>query len=92
MAVAEMKREFDACPINTFMETVNEHGCLRFPGNAFPVLCERFGKDRIVRLCKARAARGNRLHEIRAEVYDGHREAGLVPEGGMNGRYPEDLR
>ena len=57
--------------------------------NIVPRLFRRFGKDRIVAACKARAAKGNAptVTEIRAEVY---RE--LVPAGGMNGRYPADLR
>ena len=54
--------------------------------NQVPLLFERFGKDRIVALCKARAAKGNRLHDIRSQVYKA-----LVPGGGMNGRI-EDLR
>lgn len=56
-------------------------------GTQFDDLIAHFGKARIIHLCKARAARGNRLHEIRAEVY---RE--LVPAGGMSGRFPEDCR
>ena len=63
---------------------------IRFTSDAFqrvPRLFNRFGQDRIVALCKARAAKGNRLHELRAEVY-----RALVPAGGINGRYPEDLR
>ncbi len=60
-------------------------------GHQFDRLIKRFGKDRIVRLCKERAATGNRLHEIRAEIYEGHRDAGLVPMLGINGRFPEDL-
>ena len=70
-------------------------------GARFDNLCRKFDKDTIVRLCKARAARGNRLHEIRAEIYEeltprsvmARREGKarrLVPEGGMNGRFPED--
>ena len=49
---------------------------------SFDELCDRFGKDRIVAACKARAARGNAptVTEIRAKVY---RE--LVPVGGMSG-------
>lgn len=50
-----------------------------------PSLFIRFGKDRIVAACKARAAEGNRAHEIRAEVYEKQREAGLVAPGGMYG-------
>ncbi len=30
--------------------------------------------------------------DIRTEIYEGHRDAGLVPAGGINGRFPEDLR
>ena len=37
-------------------------------GEQFDILCTRFGKDRIVAACKNRAAKGNRLHEIREEV------------------------
>ena len=57
--------------------------------NIVPRLFRRFGKDRIVAACKARAARGNAptVTEIRSKVY---RE--LVPAGGMSGHYPEDLR
>ena len=69
---------------------------------AVPYMFERFGKNRIIRACKARAAKGNRLHEIREEIYRGltvpevlrwrEKAAGLVPVGGMSGRFPEDLR
>ena len=65
----------------------------------FPHLCRRFGKDRIVAACKARAARGNAptVTEIRTEIYEeltprefmAWREGKarrLVPDGGMNGR------
>ena len=70
----------------------NDRVCERFDA-----ICRRFGKARVVAACKARAAKGNRLHEIRAEIYKGitvrdvmawrERAAGeLVPQGGMNGR------
>ncbi len=35
----------------------NLHGIVAF--HQFPKLCRRFGKDRVVRLCKMRAAKGN---------------------------------
>jgi len=43
----------------------NLYGTVVF--NQFPRLCHRFGKDRIVRLCKMRAAKGNTelVEEIR---------------------------
>lgn len=82
VAVAEMEHEEDSCPINIAMvNNTRTHPFGTYPGNQFPALCERFGKDRIIALCKARAARGNRLHEIRSQVY-----RALVPVGGMNGR------
>ena len=78
--------------------------CLRFKfqypqrgvGGQFDALCKRFGKARIVAACKARAARGNRIHEMRAEIYEeltprevmAWREGKarrLVPDGGMYG-------
>ena len=56
--------------------------------NIVPRLFRRFGKDRIVAACKARAAKGNAptVTEIRAKVY---RE--LVPAGGMSGIFTRDL-
>ena len=64
--------------------------------NLVPHLFRRFGKAKIVRLFKVRAARGNRIHEIRAEIYEeltprevmAWREGKarrLVPDGGMYG-------
>lgn len=72
VAVAEMEDEEDSCPINIAMERPRRWSGHSYPGNAFPALCERFGKDRIVALCKARAARGNRIHvaeRAKSEVY-----------------------
>jgi len=39
--------------------------------NRFPQLCDRFDKDRIVRLCKMRAAKGNEelVEKIRSGIY-----------------------
>ena len=49
-----------------------------YPSDRFPVLCARFGKDRIVRLCKARAAKGNQ--PTPREVMDfRERAAGVTP-------------
>ena len=42
-----------------------------YVGFKVPRMFARFGKDRIVRACKARAAKGNRVHEIREEIYKG---------------------
>ena len=78
VGVAEMVFVGGADPINdAVLRASDYYAC---PASRFPKLCRRFGKDRIVAACKKRAAKGNRLHEIRSEVY---RE--LVPVGGMNG-------
>ena len=84
VGVAEMEHARMEAPIDRGMYTGSW-----YPSDFFPRLCRRFGKARIVAACKARAAKGNAptVTEIRAKVY---RE--LVPVGGMNGRYPEDLR
>ncbi len=92
VGVAEMVNEDGDCPIDDEIFLRLNHRLINpWPSQQFPSLCDRFGKDRIVALCKARAAKGNRLPQLRSKVYEGQREAGLVPMGGMNGR-PEDLR
>ena len=67
------------------------------PQHAFPRLCERFGKDRIVRLCKERAAKGNapNIRAIRDGIYverkdTVEREGSSIPAGGKIGRFPLD--
>ena len=52
--------------------------------------CTRCGEPRRTGLVDPEPA--TRLSEIRAKIWEGQREAGLVPMGGMNGRFPEDLR
>ena len=47
-------------PINQLIH--EQTGRIHFPSSWFPILCRRFGKARIVRLCKARAAKANRIH------------------------------
>lgn len=53
-------------------DTHNHHGHPIY--NVVPLLFNRFGKDRIVRLCKERAAKANRIHigeQAKAKVYAG---------------------
>ena len=42
--------------------------------NRFPDLQYRFGTDRIIAACKARAAKGNNLEDIRDEIYAERKE------------------
>ena len=41
----------------------------------FPHLQARFGTDRVIAACKARAAKGNNLAAIRSEIYEERKEA-----------------
>ena len=96
VGVAEMNLDRSADrPIHMAMADI-VRGRMSAPGYNFPRLCDRFGKDRVIAACKARAARGNSIHEIRAEIYEeltprevmAWREGKarrLVPDGGMYG-------
>ena len=85
-------------PINALL--YQRSGCRHYPSARFPKLCRRFGKDRIVAACKARAAKGNAptvIREIRDGLYQDHkdrveRDRLLVPVGGLSGRFPEHTR
>ncbi len=87
VAVAEMEHEYDSCPVNLSMES--HRRCGPFPGNHFPVLCDRFGKDRIVRLCKSRAAKGNAPAERTVFLYG---SSLLANDGFLGGAQPQGRR
>ncbi len=100
VGVAEMRDEMGARPIDDSIRGRLHGGITMRPSWYFPVLCDRFGKDRIVALCKARAAKGNKIQVVR-EIRDGifqerkdaaERDRFLVPVGGMNGKHPRDTR
>lgn len=69
VGVAEMVEGLgDRCPVN--FEVSGRCGWIDLPSSRFPSLCDRFGKEMVIRLCKERAAKSNRpnLREIRDDI------------------------
>ena len=85
VGVAEMNLDVNADRPIHFQMTSGDYDA---PGYRFPRLCARFGKDRIVRLCKQRAAKGNAptVTEIRTEVVAGRQRTAFMYGSTLLGR------